>query len=82
MTTYFYQKQNKIWIRFVKNKHVKKSDLKIATDIDTSMLTKEVNLASIKSDINDLDNNIKMMLSKELYMLNWLKSYFYSIYWY
>lgn len=44
------------------------------------MLTKEVNLASIKSDINDLDNNIKMMLSKELYMLNWLKSYFYSIY--
>ena len=44
------------------------------------MLTKEVNLASIKSDINDLDNNIKMMLSKELYMLNWLKSYFHSIY--
>lgn len=42
------------------------------------MLTKEVNLASVKSDIDDLDingldNDIKMMLSKELYMLNWLK---------
>lgn len=42
------------------------------------MLTKEVNLTSVKSDIDDidingLDNDIKMMLSKELYMLNWLK---------
>ena len=32
---------------------IKKSELRLKTSVDTSKLTKEVDLASLKSDIND-----------------------------
>ena len=54
------------------SKFASKSDSKGATRIDISKFTKKVDLANLKSDIDDLDVDKlkKLIMTQELYKLN------------
>ena len=47
--------KNKIKVELYLSNYATKYDLKIAKDVDTSEFAKKVDLASLKSDIEDLD---------------------------
>ena len=68
--------------------YITKSDLKKETGLNASKFAKKTNLASLKSDVDELDvyklkyvpfdlsklsGVVKMMLLKKLHMINWLR---------
>ena len=62
--------KNKIKVELDFSYYATKSDLKSATGVDTSKCTKEADLASIKSDIDDLDIDKLKIVPVDLHKLS------------